>query len=292
MKKDTLLKTQQQHLYTKIIFGIGISILMLTIWGCSSEEVTKQMTAEQHYEIGMKKFKSEDYLEAIDEFKIVGLQYQGTRVADAAQFYMGECHYFREEYILAAYEYDLLIRTMPSSPYVSRARFQLATCYYNMSPKSSLDQEYSKKAIDEYQAYLDYFPKDTLVHAAEDRINELNTKAAKKEYENGITYMHLEYYRAATYYFDMVLEKYHDTPFAEPAQLKKAEAMMNRKKFPEAQKELDKFFVKYSHSELFPDAEKLKTELKLRIAEALTLPPSKEKPAQAPVQAPLPVSGN
>jgi outer membrane protein assembly factor BamD len=285
-----LLKTRQQHLYTNIILCIGISILMLSIWGCSSEEVTKQMTAEQHYQIGMSKFKSEDYLEAIDEFKIVGLQYQGTRVADAAQFYMGECHFFREEYVLAAYEYDVLIRTMPSSPYVSRARFQRATCYYNMSPKSLLDQDYSKKAVDEYQAYLDYFPKDTLVHVAEDRINELNAKAAKKEYENGITYMHLEYYRAAAFYFDMVLEKYHDTPLAEPAQLKKAEAMMNRKKFPEAQKELDKFLSKYPHSELLADAEKIKTELRARIAEALANPP-KEKPVQAPVQTPVPVGG-
>jgi outer membrane protein assembly factor BamD len=284
------LKTQQQHLYTKIILTIGISILLVGLGGCSSEEVTKQMTAEQHYQIGMSKFKAEDYLEAIDEFKIVGLQYQGTRVADAAQFYMGECHFLREEYVLAAYEYDVLIRTMPSSPYVSRARFQRATCFYNMSPKSSLDQDYSKKAIDEFQAYLDYFPKDTLVHVAEDRINELNTKAAKKEYENGITYMHLEYYRAAAFYFDLVLEKYHDTPYAEPAQLKKAEAMMDRKKYPEAQKELDKFFVKYSHSELTPDAEKLKTELQAKIAETLANPP-KEKQVQTPMQTPAPVSG-
>ncbi len=292
MKKDTLLKTQQQHLFIKIILCFGISILLLSIGGCSSEEVTKQMTAEQHYQMGMKDFHEENYLDAIEEFKIVGLQYQGTRVADAAQFYMGECHFFREEYILAAYEYDLLIRTMPSSPYVSRARFQVATCYYKMSPKSSLDQDYSKKALDEYQAYIDYFPNDTLVHAAETRINELNTKAAKKEYENGVTYMYMEYYRAAAYYFDLVLEKYHDTPYAEPAQLKKAEAMMNRKKYPEAQNELNKFFVKYSHSDLLADAEKLKIELKSRIAEAASQPPATAKPAQTPMQTPVPVNGN
>ncbi|HVN47877.1 MAG TPA: outer membrane protein assembly factor BamD [Bacteroidota bacterium] len=282
------MKTPLQHLFINIIFWFGISILLWNIGGCSSEEITKQMTAEQHYQLGMKEFKAENYLDAIEEFKIVGLQYQGTRVADAAQFYMGECHFYRGEYILAAYEYDLLIRTMPASPYVARARFQMATCYYNMSPGSSLDQDYSKKALDEYQAYIDYFPNDTLVHAAEVRINELNTKAAQKEYENGITYMHMEYYRAAAFYFDLVLEKYHDSPYAEPAQLKKAEAMMNRKKYSEAQKELDKFFVKYTHSSLLADAEKLKEELKSRIAEAASQPPPKAKPAQAPAS----VNGN
>lgn len=292
MKKDTLLKTFQHQLLVKIIFSAAMVVLLLGIVGCSSEEVTKQMTAEQHYQIGMKEFRDENYLDAIEEFKIVGLQYQGTRVADAAQFYMGECHFKREEYILAAYEYDLLIRTMPSSSYVSRARFQMATCYYNMSPKPNLDQDYSKKALDDYQAYIDYFPKDSLVQFAEARINELNSKAAQKEYENGMTYMHLEYYRAAAFYFDLVLEKYHDTPFAEPAQLKKAEAMMNRKKYPEAQKELDKFFTKYAHSELLADAEKLKVELKSKIAEAASQPPAKPKPAQSPMPTPATVNGN
>lgn len=286
-----MLKTQQKHRYVSIFIAIGIIMLLLNLAGCSSEEVTKQMTAEQHFQIGMNKYQSRDYLDAIEEFKIVGLQYQGTKVADAAQFYLGECHFYLEEYVLAAYEYDLLIRTMPNSSYVSRARFQRATCYYNMSPRSSLDQENSKKAIEEYQAYLDYFPKDTLVQTAEDRINELNEKAAKKEYENGMTYMYIEYYRAAAYYFDMVLEKYHDTRYAEPAQLKKVEALMERKKYSEAQKELEKFLAKYPHSELLGDAEHLKKEIQARAAEALANPP-KEKSSQPVLQPPPVMGGN
>ena len=222
------------------------------------------------YALGMKAFEDEDYLAAIEEFKVVSLQYQGSNVADSAQFYMAESRYLREEYILAAFEYDVLLRTMPSSVFVSRARFRRATCFYELSPKSYLDQNYSRKAIDEYQAFLEYHPTDTLASLAEQRINELNTKLAKKDYENGITYMHMEYYKAATYYFDLVLEKYHDTQYAEPALLKKAEALTNRKKYADAKEAVDKFCAKYPTSVLKSDADQLRADIELKMIEDKT----------------------
>ena len=221
----------------------------------------------ERFELGMKDFKNEDYLEAIEEFKVVSLQYQGSNVADSAQFYMAECRFLREEYILAAFEYDVLLRTMPGSIFAPRSRFRRATCFYRLSPKAILDQDYSRKAIDEYQAFLEYYPTDTLVSLAEQRITELNTKLAQKDYENGITYMHMEYYKAATYYFDLVLDKYHDTQYAEPALLKKAEALTDRKKYTEAKEALDKFREKYPSSALKSDADKLNADIDAGIQE-------------------------
>jgi outer membrane protein assembly factor BamD (BamD/ComL family) len=65
----------------------------------------------------------------------------------------------------------------------------------------------------------------------------------------------------------MVLEKYFDTPYAEPAQLRKAESLIERKKFDDAQKELNRYFTKYPSSPLKSDAEQLKIKLALRIQE-------------------------
>ncbi|RPI04630.1 MAG: outer membrane protein assembly factor BamD [Ignavibacteriae bacterium] len=246
---------------------IAVSVVMV---GCGSSEATKQLSAEERFSLGMNAFKDEDYLGAIDEFKVVSLQYQGSRVADSAQFYLAESRFHREEYILAAFEYDILIRTMPASPLVSRARFKRASCYFELSPKSFLDQNYSRKAIDEYQAFIEYHPADTLVSVAEQRISELNAKLAQKDFENGMTYMHMEYYKAAGYYFDMVLDKYHDSPYAEPSLLRKAETLAYRKKYTEAKETLQKFFEKYAASTLKPDAEKLHTEIESGLREEKT----------------------
>jgi outer membrane protein assembly factor BamD len=235
--------------------------------GCGSDDATKQLSAEERYELGMKAFKNEDYLAAIEEFKVVSIQYQGSKVADSAQFFMAESRYLHEEYILAAFEYDILIRNMPSSIFVSRSRFRRATCFYELSPQSHLDQNYTRKAIDEYQAFLEYHPADTLAPLAEKRIVELNTKLAKKDYESGMTYMHMEYYKAATYYFDLVLEKYHDTQYAEPALLKKAEALANRKKYADAKEAVDKFRSKYPTSTMKSDADRLYADIEAKIVE-------------------------
>jgi outer membrane protein assembly factor BamD len=257
------------------------------IIGCGSEEATKQLSAEERYGLGMKALKGEDYLGAIEEFKVVSLQYMGSKVVDSAQFYLAECRYLREEYILAAFEYEVLVRSMPSSVFVPRARFRRATCFYKLSPNSILDQNYSRKAIDEYQAFLEYHPTDTLVSLAEQRIGELNTKLAEKDYENGMTYMHMEYYKAATYYFDLVLDKYHDTQYAESAYLKKAEALANRKKFADAKETLDKFRAKYPSSILKSDSDKLNSDIESGLREEKTkkrktMEPLKDTRKQAP----------
>lgn len=229
--------------------------------GCSTEEATTEIPVEEKFREAMELFENEDYLEAIEAFKFITLQYQGSSLSDDAQFYLGECHFMREEYVIAAYEYEVLIRTNPTSEFVPQARFKRGLSYYRLSPPSRLDQQYTFKAIDEFQGFLEYHPTDPRAEEAEKYINELNTRLAKKEYENGIIYMKMDYYRAATISFDFVLEKYHDTEYAEPALLKKAEALYYRYMLIEAQRELRKFLQRYPQSPLRAEAENLKTSI-------------------------------
>jgi outer membrane protein assembly factor BamD len=240
---------------------------VVAVWGCSTEETTVQLPPEVRFEAGMKKFHDGDYLDAIEDFRIITLQYQGTAYADDAQFYMAESRFMREEYVLAAYEYEVLLRTMPTSEFISRSRYQRAMCYYNLSPKSHHDQAYTRQAIDEFQAFLEYHPTDPLASDVAAKISELNTKLAKKDYDNGIIYMRLQAYRAAAYYFDLVLEKFHDTPFAEKAQLKKAEALFLRKRYTEARDEIEKFFQRYPNSPDRSEAERLQREIASMLSE-------------------------
>lgn len=252
---------------------LSISVLVflaIIVSGCGSSEPTEQLSAEQRFAQGMKLFNNGDYLDAIEDFRIITLQFQGSSVAGAAQYYLGECRYNRGEYILAAYEYDQLVRTMPTSPYVGKARYKRAMCYYRLSPPYYLDQTYTRRAIDEFQSFIDYNPADSLVHDAESKIMEMNSKLAEKEYYDGIIYMKMEYYRAASIYFEDVIEKYHDTPYAELAQLKRADALYERKHDSEAMAELETFYRKYPNSQHKQEADALLEKIKKRIAEKKT----------------------
>lgn len=242
----------------QILSRILIVSLVLTVGACSSEELIEQLSPQARFDLAMKYFQEGDYVEAEKEFRVVVLQFQGTALADDAQFYLGECQYMREQFILAAYEYEVLLRTMPTSEYVPRARFRRAMCYYNQSRESYRDQTETKKAIDEFQAFLEYHPTDTLAHEAAAKIQELNTKLAKKEFDNGVLYMKMESYRAAIIYFDLVLERFHDTPYAEEAQLKKAEAFLLRKRPSEALAEIDRYLQRYPNGNHRGEAQKLR----------------------------------
>lgn len=94
--------------------SLVIIILFLSLLiSCKSSDVEKTLTAEERFEMGMKEFQDENYIDAINEFSVVTLQYPGSSVSDDAQYYLGECRFFREEYLLAAYEYEALNEICP-----------------------------------------------------------------------------------------------------------------------------------------------------------------------------------
>lgn len=222
--------------------------LAFILMACSSSKIEQNMTSEERYELGMKEFNKNNFLEAINEFSIVTLQYPGSAESDDAQYYLGECRFNREEYLLATYEYERLKRNMPASPYVSKAQYKIALSYDMLSPTSSLDQNYTLKAIDEYQAFIEYFPTDSLAIISEKRILELREKLAEKEYNTAVLYMKMEYFKAATIYYDNVLENYHDSKYAEKSYVGKIEALIKRRKNEDAQFVAEKFLEKYPHS--------------------------------------------
>jgi len=237
---------------------IIVTILMLTLVGCKSSDIGESMSAEDRFERGKQRFANKDYLEAIEDFSAVTLQYPGSAVADDAQYQLGECRFQREEYLLAAYEYEALKRSMPASPLVPMAQYKIGLCYYTLSPKPPLDQKYARRAIDEFQAFIEYYPTHELVPDAEAKIRELNNRLAEKDYRTGVLYMKMEYYKAALFYFDNVLEKYHDSDFAESAHYGKIEALYYRKKYQEARDEVDKFLARHPNSKLKSSVESMR----------------------------------
>ncbi len=226
-------------------------------FGCGSSSPQAVMTPEERFTRAKALYEKGDYLEAVNDFTILTLQAQGSTVAPDAQYYLGECRFARGEYDLAAFEYSVVKRSYPASPRVPDAQYKLALCYYNKSPRSSLDQQYTRKAIDEFQTFLDYYPTHPMAADAAAKIKELNDRLAKKQFETGKLYTRMEYYRAAILSFDAVIEKYHDTEYAPLAMLEKADVLNSRDRYTEARDEMTRFLSRYPNSVLRARAEGL-----------------------------------
>ncbi len=242
-----------------LVVVLGVAAFILA--GCGSSEVTTVMGVEERFAHAKALFDNGDYLPATNEFTVITLQYQGSAVAPEAQFYLGECRFMRGEYLLAAFEYSVVRRNYPASARVADASYKTAMCYYNLSPKPSLDQQYTRRAIDEFQSFVEYFPANANAVDAESKIRELTVRLAKKQYDTARLYSTMQYYRSAIFYYDDVIEKYHDTEYAPLAFIGKVELLVSRNKYREAATEASRFFEKYPNSVLRGRMESLKKDI-------------------------------
>lgn len=242
------------------------SLLFLIIWGCSSSIDVANLTPEDRMGNAKKLYEDEDYEEAVTEFEAIILQYPGSAIVDDAQYYLAMTRYQRKEYILAAYEFSKLIKNMPASSFVPDAQFMLAESYYQLSPNYNLDQTYTKKSITEYQAFIDYFPLNEKVHEAEQKINELNTKLAEKEYSIAEIYEKMDYLTASLKYYDFVVETYHDTPFGPKALYRKIMLLLEEDREDDALKDMKKYLQLFPNDENSSEIEELKNSLEEKIS--------------------------
>jgi outer membrane protein assembly factor BamD len=244
---------------------ITITTLLLFIWGCGSTSNLVDLLPDDRLKAAILLYEDEDFEEAATEFEAIMLQYPGNSVVDDAQYYLGLCKYERGEYILAAYEFSKLIKNMPASEFVADAQFMLAESYYELSPNYNLDQKYTEKAIEEYQAFVDFFPLNEKVAEAEKKINQLNNKLARKEYTIAVIYEKMDYYTAAMKYYDGVVETYHDTEYAPQSMYRKIKLLMDREREDEALTEMKKYIRLYPEDDNFEEIEDLKNSLEAKL---------------------------
>ncbi len=237
-------------------------ILFVLDYACSTNVDTSGFTAEQHLQYAQKLLTDGDYEEAIHEYQQILLQYSGTSINDDAQYFLGMAYFKHEQYILAAYEFSKLIRDIPTSPFVQDAQFMLAESYYKLSPNYQLEQSYTKKAIREFQAFIDFFPKHPKVKEAEEKIKELNLKLAHKQFHSAEIYEKMEYYNAAMQYYTKVYETYHDTKYAPEALYRKIKILADEKhNTDKALREIEKFLSKYPNNDKTEEIKKIKSNL-------------------------------
>ncbi len=230
----------------KIILPI---LLFHLLQGCGGYNVKPNISAEERLALARRMFENKDYFEAKQQFKILTLNNPGAAFVDEAQFFLAESHFFSKEYILAADEYNRLVRLYPRSGWVDDASYKAAVCDYKLSPKPSLDQTYTVRAVSSFQRFIEDFPNSDLIPEAERILGICRSKLSKKDYRAGELYRKMHDYYAAFVYFDSVVTNYYDTEYAEDATFWKGECLYRLGRFNDARTALEELLRKYPDSE-------------------------------------------
>lgn len=227
---------------------ILILISVLAITSCTNKKLRANLTPEERLAQAKEMFEKRSYLDAITQFRIITLSYAGSAIVDEAQYYLADCHFQLKEYILAASEFERLTRVFPNSAWVDDAQFKIGLCYFKLSPKFALDQEYTLKAIDSFQRFLEDYATSDLVPQVQQKLNECRYKLAQKEYAIAEQYRRLKNYVAAIIYYDGVIEKYYDTEFTPRAFYHKAVCLIENGDIEPAVASLETFLQKYPNN--------------------------------------------
>ena len=246
-------KVMRMAFYDKIVvWGLAVlgAIAGAHLAACGGNKLSANLTTEQRLEHAMKLFNKHDYLDARTQFRIITLNAPGSALVDQAQFYLAECHFHTEEFIVAAAEYEKMLRLYPRSQYLDDAQYKIAMCYYRLSPKADLDQKYTMQAVEEFQKFLEDYPDSELKDDASKQLQELRNKLAKKEYSSADLYRRLSYFESALVYYDEVLNHYYDTAYAEPALYYKAEILFKLIRYTAAKEALFQLMDRYRREAL------------------------------------------
>jgi outer membrane protein assembly factor BamD len=248
----------------KALFLLSIAVL-IAVMACSSHKLKANLPLKERMDLADSYFAKKRYLDAKDQYRIITLSYSGSRQADKAQFFLAECHFYTKEYIIAASEYERLIKVYPNSEYVDDAKYKLGFSYFKLSPRYSLDQEYTQKAIREFQEFLEEFRSSTLVPVVEKQLQECRNKLALKIFAAAEQYRRMQYWEAAVIYYNMVLDQYYDSIYAPRAQFYLADCYRRIGNFAEAATELKRFLEKFPQNEMAGKAKDQLRDVQARI---------------------------
>lgn len=200
------------------MFGwLAVSSLLFLAGACKSE--FERVRVSGNPDLTLKKafeyYEKEEYQRAQTLFDLVLNTLRGQEQAEKAYFQYAYTHYHLKQYLLGAYYFKNFSNTFLNSPFREEAAFMSAYCNYQLSPIFRLDQTNSQKAIEEFQLFVNLFPKSERVAECNRLIDELRRKLERKTFAEGELYYNLRQYQSAVISFDNLLRDYPESPEAE-----------------------------------------------------------------------------
>lgn len=225
----------------------------------SSDLIRPGDSLEVAFEKAMGQFEEENWTDAARAFETVISIGRGTDIGQEAQFYLAESYFNNRRFLIAASEYERYAQFYPNSERREKADFRKGLSYYNLSPRYRLDQTYTRRAIQNFRLFNSRYPDSEFRDEIGEYISEMRTKLARKHYSAARFYHRTSRYNAAAVYYDIVIDEYPETEWAEKALVAQIEAyiLFAENSVPQRQAErFEKALDSYStYLQLFPRGE-------------------------------------
>ena len=164
-----------------ILLFCGALVLLVS---CSEyQKVLKETDVKAKYDMAEKLYEEGDYKRAVRLFEQIAPQYVGKPQGERVMFFFADSYFKNEDYYLAGYQFERFIKSYPRSDKIQEASFLGAKSYYMLSPRYSLDQTETDKALLKLQTFINNYSESEFFDEANAMAKELTAKKEKKEIE-------------------------------------------------------------------------------------------------------------
>jgi outer membrane protein assembly factor BamD len=196
--------------------GLVIILFAFVLSSCTGyEKLLKSNDYKLKYDKAVEYYEDGDYVRASRLFDQIVSIYRGTTKADTVYYYQAYSYYHQRDYILGGHYFYNLAENYPGSVYSEEADFMTGYCFYKQSPRPSLDQDNTIKAITAFQIFIISYPASRRVEEAHKFILELQDKLVEKSYMSARLYYDLGDYKASIIALRNSLNEYPETKHRE-----------------------------------------------------------------------------
>lgn len=255
----------------------GFFFFLMLFSSCSEyQRLLKSDDYELKYKRAIEFYEEGSYGRAITLLTDVIPFYRGTAKAEEVNYYYAMAHYKMGDYTLASHYFSSFANAFPRSPHAEEFAFLSAYCLYLDSPRYSLDQTNTLKAIRELQRFINRHPASERVEDANQLIDELRYKLEKKRFNTGKLFMDISDYMAAATTFQTFNQDFPDSRYREESTflIIKAHFQFASNSIPQRQEErfenvlqsFNAFARRYPDSDFMREAERMRQQAENRIA--------------------------
>ncbi len=147
------------------------------------QKVLKNEDVKAKYDMAEKFYEEGDYKRAKRLFEQIAPKYVGKPQGERVMFFFADSYFKTGDYYLSGYQFERFIKSYPKSDKIQEASYLGAKSYYELSPKYSLDQTDTDKALGKLQNFINTYPESEFFADANAMAQELTTKKEKKQIE-------------------------------------------------------------------------------------------------------------
>lgn len=220
-------------MFFKIRHSFLLGCLLIAFQSCNEyQKVLKNEDVKAKYDMAEKYYEEGDFKRANRLLEQIAPKYIGKPQGERVMFFLANTYFERKDYNMAGYQFERFIKSYPKSDKIAEASFLGAKSYFMLSPKYSLDQTDTDKALLKLQNFINAYSESEFFAESNVMAKELTTKKEKKAFE-----IMKQYNKLGEFNFDMLksaveasenfVSDFPGSVYREEAMLVKVDALTN-----------------------------------------------------------------